>query len=212
MQETPYPVTRKRASATTHQAVSRRPTYTDTSDEDELYDSPRMPTSSIRYDRQTDQAYTQRQLPPPKHVQSRRGFHWIVSVWLIVLCALALIFISSVISTWWQRTSDSFHYGYPRAYQTDADVGHGDSHHPISHFIAINDKGMIEVVEIPGDPSKAKVSFYLIAQVSADHADEIPVTLSFTDVDGDGKIDMQVHVNGTTYTLYNDGTTFKIRN
>jgi hypothetical protein len=53
---------------------------------------------------------------------------------------------------------------------------------------------------------------YVIAQVSGDHADEIPVTLSFTDVDGDGKIDMQVQVNGTTYTLYNDGTMFKIRN
>jgi hypothetical protein len=94
----------------------------------------------------------------------------------------------------------------------DADVGHGDSHHPISHFVAINDKGLIEVIEIPGDPGKAKPYLYVIAQVSGDHADEIPVTLSFTDVDGDGKVDMQVQVNGTTYTLYNDGTTFKIRN
>ena len=67
--------------------------------------------------------------------------------------------------------------------------------------MAINDKGLIEVIEIPGDPSKAKPYLYVIAQVSGDHADEIPVTLTFTDVDGDGKIDMQVQVNGTTYTL-----------
>ena len=52
----------------------------------------------------------------------------------------------------------------------------------------------------------------MIAQVSGDNADLIPVTLTFTDVDGDGKVDLQVHVNGTTYTLFNDGTTFKIRN
>jgi hypothetical protein len=212
MQETPYPVTRKRASAPPQrQTVSRRSTYTDTSDDDDdLYDSPRMPTSSIRYDRHTDQAYTQRQLPAPKHAPRR--LHWIVYVWLIVLCAIALVFISSVIANLWQRTADSLKYGYPRSYQTNADVEHGDSHHPISHFVAINDKGLIEVIEIPGDPSKAKPYLYVIAQVSGDHADEIPVTLTFTDVDGDGKIDMQVQVNGTTYTLYNDGSMFKIRN
>ncbi len=210
-QETPYPPSKRRASAPPQQTYSRRPTYADTSNDEDLYDyPPRIPTSSLRYDRYTDQSYTPRQLPAPK--QSRKGFHWIVYVWLIVLCALALVFISSVIASLWQRTSDSFHYGYPRASQVDADVGHGDTHHPISHFIAINTHGLIEVIEIPGDPGKAKPYLYVIAQVSGDHSDEIPVTLSFTDVDGDGKIDMQVQVNATTYTLFNDGTTFKIRN
>src|SRR5947208_1190004 len=100
MQETPYPVTRKRASAPPpRQTVSRRPAYTQPSDDDELYDyQPRLPTSSLRYDRQTDQGYTQRQLPAPKQAQPRRGLHWIVYLWLIVLCALALVFISSVVA------------------------------------------------------------------------------------------------------------------
>src|SRR5690349_263803 len=122
-QETPYPPSRRRASAgAQHSTIPRRPAYTDTSDDDNLYDyQPRMPTSSIRYDRYIDQGYTQRQLPAPKQAAPRR-LHWIISVWLIVLCALALVFISSVLANLWQRTSDSFHYGYPRSYQTDADV------------------------------------------------------------------------------------------
>src|SRR5437763_7155123 len=120
MQETPYPV-RKRASAgAQHYTVSRRPAYTEPSDDDDgLYDYPHMPTSSIRYDRYTDQSYQQRQLPAPKHAQRR--LHWIIYLWLIVLCAVALVFISSVLASLWQRTADSFHYGYPRSYQTDAD-------------------------------------------------------------------------------------------
>ncbi len=214
MQETPYPV-RKRASAPSpRQIVSRRPAYTEPSDdEDDLYDYPRMPTSSIRYDRQTDQGYQQRQLPAPRKATRRsRGFHWLFFVGLILVCAMLLLLISSFVANFWQRTSDSFHYGYPRAYQTDADVGHGDQKHPVSHFVAINDKGLIEVIELPGDLSKAKPYVYVVAEISADHADEIPVTLTFTDVDGDGKIDMQVHVNATTYTLFNTGTTFKERN
>src|SRR5690242_10835316 len=123
-----YPVTKRRASAgAQHYTIPRRPAYTDTTDDDNLYDyQPLMRTSSLRYDRYTDQSYHQRQLPPPK--QAPRRLHWIISVWLIVLCALALVFISSLVASLWQRTSDSFHYGFPRSYQTDADVGHGDSH------------------------------------------------------------------------------------
>src|SRR5690348_9006354 len=185
MQE--YPMTKRRASATTQrQTISRRPTYTETSDDDDLYDyQPRMPTSSIRYDRQTDQGYIPRQLPAPKGKRSRpERYHFLVYVGLILVCAVLLLIISSVVANFWQGTADSFHYGYPRAFQVDADVGHGDPHHQISHFVAINDKGLIEVIELPGDLSKAKPYVYVVAEISADHADEIPVTLSFTDVDG----------------------------
>ncbi len=227
MQETPYPV-RKRASAKSdlararsngaaqHYTIPRQPAYTEPSDDDDdhLYDYPqsRLARSAIRYDIQTDQGYTQRQLPAPKQAQARQGFHPLVYGGLILVCAVLLLIISSVVANFWQRTSDSFHYGYPRTYQVDVDVGHGDSKHPVSHFVAINDKGLIEVIELPGDLSKAKPYVYVVAEISADHADEIPVTLTFTDVDGDGKVDMQVHVNATTYTLFNTGTTFKERN
>src|SRR5690349_7411446 len=96
-QDNSSPVTKRRASAGTHSTIPRRPAYTETSDDDELYDyQPRMPTSSIRYDRYIDQGYTQRQLPAPK--QAPRRLHWIIYLWLIVLCALALVFISSVIA------------------------------------------------------------------------------------------------------------------
>ena len=59
MQETPYPVTKRRASAGRSYTVPRRPAYTDTTDDDDnLYDYPQTRTgrSAIRYDVQTDQA------------------------------------------------------------------------------------------------------------------------------------------------------------
>src|SRR5437764_13523838 len=101
MQETPYPVTRKRASAgAQHYTVTRRPAYTQPSDDDnDLYDYPRMPTSSIRYDRQTEQGYQQRQLPSPKRQRSRpERYHVLVYVGLTLVCAVLLLIISSVIA------------------------------------------------------------------------------------------------------------------
>jgi hypothetical protein len=120
-----------------------------------------------------------------------------------------MFFLISFIGAQWQGFNNSLKYGYPRSFQTDANVGHGDSHHPISHFVAINNHGLIEVIEIPGDPSRAKPYLYVIAQISSDNADQIPVTLAFTDVNGDGKVDMQVIVNNTIYLLYNTGTSFQ---
>src|SRR6266487_4661311 len=53
------------------------------------------------------------------------------------------------------RHLDIWHYGYPRTYQTDAVVGHGDSLAHPSHFIAINLDGHLEVIELSGgDPKR----------------------------------------------------------
>jgi hypothetical protein len=204
MQDTPYRVTKQRASAPSpHYTVHRQSVYADTTDDDNPYDYPQTTTGRSVVVRK-------RPLPPtPKEQPVRRqGTHPLVFIGLILVCASLLFFVISFIGAEWQHTSDSLKYGYPRSYQTDADVGHGDSRHPISHFVAINDHGLIEVVEIPGDPSRAKPYLYVIARISSDNADQIPVTLSFTDVNGDGKIDMEVLVNGTIYVLYNTGTAF----
>jgi hypothetical protein len=153
-----------------------------------------------------------RPLPAAPQLVQRHGPHPFVFSGFILVCGSLLFFVISFIGSEWQHTSDSLKYGYPRSYQTDADVGHGDSHHPISHFVAINDHGLIEVIEIPGDPAKTKPYLYVIARISSDNADQIPVTLSFTDVNGDGKIDLEVIVNATIYVLYNTGTTFQESN
>src|SRR6266566_2082151 len=108
-----------------------------------------------------------------------------------------------------QKWHDDSIYGYPRTFQTDANVGHGGT----EHFIALNNRGTIEVLEIPSNPSPTnQPRLYIVTHFADQGADLIPATVSFSDVNQDGKLDMVVTVyNGTNpseYFLFNNGTTF----
>ena len=102
---------------------------------------------------------------------------------------MSLLFLALFITAWtylpqlWQHHLDDMTYGYPRTYQTDANVGHGG----ISHFIVLNRHGTIEVVELPQDPGKNTPRLYLIASFANQGADLIPAAVSFYDLNGDGK-------------------------
>lgn len=124
---------------------------------------------------------------------------------------LAGILIALLIPPLWQRGSDQFQYGFPRTYQVDANVGHGTKQYPDTHFIALNNRGYVEVIEIPeGVPDRSHPpQMYLVARPDNATADQAPATLTFEDVLGNGKMDMIVHCNGNEVILYNDGSTFK---
>jgi hypothetical protein len=78
-----------------------------------------------------------------------------------------------------------------------------------SHFIAINLHRHIEVIECPGsDCSKAIV--YTGPVLIGDGQDLAPVTLEFKAVNGDGKLDMLVHVQGQTFVFLNDAGRFRL--
>jgi hypothetical protein len=141
--------------------------YANTDDDEGLYDYPQTMTGRSVVVRK-------RPLQPAPQQQpvQRQGRHPFVFIGLILVCGSLLFFVISFIGAEWQRTTDSLKYGYPRSFQTDANVGHGDSRHPISHFVAINDHGLIEVIEIPGDPAKTKPYLYLIARITSDNADQ----------------------------------------
>jgi hypothetical protein len=105
---------------------------------------------------------------------------------------------------------DDWTYGMPRTYQTDAVVGHNhdSSSHP-SHFLAVNLKGRIEVFELPaGDPTKVRVFFG--PTISGNGADQVVVTISFTDSDHDGTPDLILHYGDSEEVLYNKGGTFQM--
>jgi hypothetical protein len=121
-------------------------------------------------------------------------------VLVMVLGSIGANILFNVIHT----ISDNLTYGNPRTSQTDKDVGHGG----VSHFTVENLGGHIIVIEVVNnDPSRVKV--YAILTIDGDHADLAPATLSFEDRDGNGLLDMIVHVNESRYIWPNDGKTFQ---
>ena len=167
--------------------------------EDEEDDPPHTRSSAIR--RYVTTAPVTRQHPPRRwHPLLRIGLFGIV----MVVCTMALLMIPPA----YQRWQDDLHYGYPRTYQTDAVVGHGDSASHPSHFIALNLHGHLDVIELPGgDPSKAII--YVGPTLYGQGQDVDPATLSFEDVNHDGRPDLVLHFEGQMFVFLNNGKTFQ---
>ena len=133
--------------------------------------------------------------------------------WIIFAALAATIMILgwmavSAIANWWQVTQDDWHYGRPRTFQVDAVVGHNDSADHPSHFIAINLNRHIQIIEMPGgDATKAKI--YAGPILIGQGQDLTPVTLTFKDVNGDGKPDMIVNVGDSHFVYINESGGFR---
>ncbi len=146
--------------------------------------------------------------PPTQRPSMRRHVHWSLIFGLgMVLMVLAFIGFNSL-ATWWQTHQDDATYGRPRTFQIDAVVGHNDSASEPTHFIALNLKRHVVIIELPGgDSSKAKI--YSVTTLYGDGQDLTPVTLSFKDVNNDGLLDMEIHLQDQTVVLLNDQGSFR---
>jgi hypothetical protein len=166
-------------------------------------------TSSIRYrDSRGNQVIRQgnRQIIIHEEMPRRRP-HWLLWVGIVMLLFIGGIWLVNTVGTWITNEQNNLTYGMPRTYQTDAVVGHNDSLAHESHFIALNLNGQVEVIEIPGgDPSKEKV--YIGPTIFSPDPEFVPVTVSFEDVNGDGKPDMEIHIQSQTIVFLNDGKQF----
>jgi hypothetical protein len=194
------------------QRASRQPIQTNVPPPDEDYDNDAytqsMPRSAIRYPLGRPYVYQQgnRRIvvhpePPP------RRFHWSIFWGLGIVFAIGVLFVGSHVVQWWNDHQLDATYGMPRTYQVDEVVGDGDSAKHPTHFIFLNLNGRVEIIELPPDPSKAKI--YSGPTLYADNAAQTPVTADFEDVDGDGRVDMIVHIGDQSITYINDGTEFK---
>jgi hypothetical protein len=139
----------------------------------------------------------------------RQGKHPLLYIGICLVILVVFLTAYTVIPPVLQKWHDDSTYGYPRTFQTDANVGHGGT----EHYLALNNHGTIEVVEIPSYPSPTnQPRLYIIVRLTNQGADLIPATVSFPDVNGDGKPDMQVTVydgtNPSVWILFNNGTTF----
>ena len=132
----------------------------------------------------------------------RLRFHWLVFVGIAMFVMILGWVAFNALSNWWQITQDDWHYGRPRTYQVDMVVGHNDSAANPTHFIAENLNHHILIIEIPGgDTSKAKS--YSGPTLIGSGQDLTPVTLTFKDVNGDGKLDMIVNVQDAHFIFLN---------
>ena len=170
--------------------------------------APRPQQTPRQPEREQDAAETETE-PLQARSQRRptRRVHWLVYLGCGMVAMLLLWIVGTLTLSWWQGYQDDLHYGHPRTFQCDAKVGHNDAATP-SHFIALNLNHHVEVIELPdGDPTKMKV--YLGPALTGENSDLDIVTLSFKDVNGDGKPDMLLTVDGVKYPYINDNGAFR---
>ncbi len=189
----------------------RYPNPLDLADDLDLPEEPkRMPTSARRYIdthgypviRQGNREIVVHQGRPPQRI------HWMFILWGGMLVMLAFYLLWTWGSNWWTDHQLYATYGFPRTYQVDEVVGHSDSTDHPTHFIFLNLQGHVLIIELPGgDSSHAKI--YSGPQIFADNPASVPVTAEFKDLNGDGKVDMIVHIGEQRIIYLNDGTQFK---
>ncbi len=187
---------------THNEPLIQRSTLVRGSPQGTYYQQP-METDDIEEDEQE----TQRPRPP-KRGHTRIRFHPLVYLGAgMIVMGFLWIGLTQLFALG-QTTLNDWHYSRPRTYQTDAVVGHGDSASNPSHFIAVNLNRHVLVIEVPGgDPSKAKI--YPITTLFGDGQDLTPVTLTFKDVNGDGKLDMEIHIQDQTLVMINENGSFR---
>jgi hypothetical protein len=166
---------------------------------------PPAPQQQTRNTNDIDELETQRP-------RNRRNFqiHWFVFVGIALLLMIGGWIAFNDLGVWWQNHQDDVTYGTPRTFQTDAVVGHNDSNSSPSHFIAINLRGQIYVIELPGgDATKAR-GYYITSEVGNDA--NPPVKVSFQDIAHSGRLDMVVTIgdppNPLIVFLFNNGSQF----
>ena len=164
-----------------------------------------MPRSAVRYPVGRPYAIQQGNRRLVFHPEPPlRRLHWSVIWSLGIIFAIVVLFGGSHALAWWNDHQLDSTYGMPRTYQIDEVVGDGDSAKHPTHFVFLNLSGRVEIIEIPPDASRARI--YSGPTLYTDNASQTPVTADFQDVNGDGKVDMIVHIGDQSITYLNDGT------
>ncbi len=158
--------------------------------------------------RQGKQRLVFHQGPPPRRFHFPR-LHWLFYVGLGLVLAAALLQGCNKVAGAIQAHNLDSTYGMPRTWQCDAVVDHADSAAHPSHFTFENLHGHLIITELPGgNPAHAHI--YSGPTLTSD---QLPVTGTFRDVNGDGRLDMLVEIstgtgNVQTTVYLNNGTQF----
>lgn len=187
-----------------------------------------QPTSAIPPRRQQVQVQTKnvpmrpapRPTPPAKKKSSEEhshfNVHWLLPVGVTMVILVILWMVGSAALAWGHQRLDDLQYGNPRTFQIDKAVGHDDSLKTPSHFIALNLHSQIIVVEFMGGNPQKAINYVTPVFIAGSNSDQAPVTLEFRDANGDGKLDMLVHIHlsgqDQVSVFINDGKKFRPSN
>ena len=168
----------------------------------EEYEPPQPKRRASRaYDLQTERLPVPRQtIAPPTRRLKKRSRNLLTPFGVgMLLVVLVFVLWNMVVMPWWHGLEVQWHYGDQRVSVFGADVGHGG----VSRFIAFEDGEEIVVVEVVAK----KYTVYTIALTAQPNQ---LITLSVSDVNGDGKPDLIVHVDNQagSFALLNTGSGF----
>lgn len=206
-EEDEYYVTRPHTSARRYRQPVQRDTWDDYVQEQET-PVPRRRTNSPASNADGAARVSRRVATPQSAPRKRRKRSPWFAICAGMLLMLLLVVGAGYFASWWQVQQDNATYGMPRTYQTNAVVGHGDSASKPSHFIFMNLNSRVIIVEFPGGDS-AHAIIYTGPVLSGANSDLIPITGEFRDVNGDGHLDMLVHIQGQTVVFINTGSKFR---
>jgi hypothetical protein len=128
---------------------------------------------------------------------------------VLALAAVAVYGMVGMVFGYLRVALDDLRYGRPRTYQLEAFVGHNESDGRPTHLMAINLNRQVTIIEIPGgDPSHIRTLTgpYLFGA----REDLTPLTLSVSDVDGDGAPDLLVDVRQEQIVYLNRDGAFRL--
>ncbi|HEU5226689.1 MAG TPA: hypothetical protein VFU49_02675 [Ktedonobacteraceae bacterium] len=143
--------------------------------------------------------------PEPKQPFVLQEHPWRSFLVGMSICLVLFLFGQQVVVPFASATYDQWHYGDARLTQLDTDVEHGGT----SHLIASYYHGHIVVIEIlVSHPQDNRV--YVLSGFS-DLPTPPVLTLSVQDINGDGKPDLIIKIEGTALqaVLFNAGKTFQ---
>lgn len=159
-------------------------------------------------------AVVSRPLKQPRRIALPSGVRSALSSWgstvllYVLLLVLGYLLLTPVFA-WGQRRIDDLRYGVPRTTQIDGYVGHHETSGEPTHFVALNLRRQISVLEFPGgDPAQVRV-FSGPYLVGADGEDVVP-HLALQDVNGDGRADITLQVRDEIVLYINDQDTFRL--
>jgi hypothetical protein len=144
----------------------------------------------------------------PSGVRQALASWWTTALAYMLLLVLGYLLLTPAFD-WGQRRLDDLRYGFPRVTQLDGFVGHGEESGLPTHLIALNLRGQISILEIPGGDA-AKVQTLAGPYLFGADGQYVVPHLSLADANGDEQADLLLQVREEIIVYMNDNGTFRL--